>query len=715
MKIPEYTQRITANYTPTTKVRLEEPKVFGDLSNLERNKNKVFNTAEKLSNVYFDMKKQRDEGITNEFMLKFAEAKNQWIRENKEKYRGANAQGIVDAYNQWQDEYFNSRKGFSQNLPDDELYLENEEQIKTVQDQMRRDAINSVNTLSTYAAAELDQYRENQLSARVDLLVDDISNESDMNNITNDVEVLSEVIAQRYAGQSPEYLEVMTKKFVGSAIETNISNNMLTDPVLSIEKLQNDFFTGNLNEKTVGLLESNAVKSYIEKESDNIANAMLQGYSGNDIVDVKSWNKVLPTIEKYNVDTVKREILSKAAKKANLKKADKKVDDDNIVNNATIDVFKNLSIKNNSAYSSEDRADASQNLIAGLQQLGMSENGTAIANFIISTDTDYKSSVYALEEKKRMVYDLTNLKYFKPEAWAENDEKKITELTNSIDEEQTRINNEAPLVGKYLQIINDNGYSDLQSIIGSFGGLNKLHPINRAVVLDEFVTSLEFDKLAKEWQGKKSTTIYDKMKKMFKEVSSVNAEDNPYAFNIFKKQMRDSLLDAKKSGQDINANMSRFARDAYLSTQTQGGDVANALYQISYSIPQIRKEAKLAGGEGMVNTYTVMQSVKTALGEKNSPFADFSDDEKNNLADMMVGGDSVAALSYAQSVLNMYKDADLRQRELETNESSLRDKIVAVGGDLFEWLTDKILENEKEKKGKPLQMDILTGETIYYE
>lgn len=710
MKIPEYTQRITTDYTPTAKVRITEPEIFSDLSNVKRNQEKLFKTAEGLSDTYLSMKKRRDEGISNEFMLRFAEAEGQWLRENKDKFKGANAQGIVDAYSQWQEEYFGTRKGFSQSLPEGELYLENQEQIDFVQDQMRRKAVNTINSLSSYAAGELETYTNNQLSARVDLLVDDISNESDMNNITNDVEVLSEVIAQRYVGQSPEYLEVMTKKFVGSAIETNISNNMLTDPVLSIEKLQNDFFTGNLNEKTVGLLESNAVKSYIEKESDNIANAMLQGYSGNDIVDVKSWNKVLPTIEKYNVDTVKREILSKAAKKANLKKADKKVDDDNIVNNATIDVFKNLSIKNNSAYSSEDRADASQNLIAGLQQLGMSENGTAIANFIIGTDTDYKSSVYALEEKKRMVSDLTKLKNFRPDVWAEGDEKKITELTNSIDEEQTRINNEAPLVGKYLQIINDNGYSDLQSIIGSFGGLNKLHPINRAAVLDEFVTSLEFDKLAKEWQGKKSTTIYDKMKKMFKEVSSVNAEDNPYAFNIFKKQMRDSLLGAKKAGQDINANMSRYARDAYLSTQTQGGDVANALYQISYSIPQIRKEAKLAGGEGMVNTYTVMQSVKTALGEKNSPFADFSDDEKNNLADMMIGGDSVAALSYAQSVLSMYKDADLRKRELEANEPSLWDKTVTVGGDLFEWLTDKARTGTGGA-----QMDILTGDLINAE
>lgn len=702
MKIPEYTQRITANYTPTTKVRLEEPKVFGDLSNLERNKNKVFNTAEKLSNVYFDMKKQRDEGITNEFMLKFAEAKNQWIRENKEKYRGANAQGIVDAYNQWQDEYFNSRKGFSQNLPDDELYLENEEQIKTVQDQMRRDAINSVNTLSTYAATELDQYRENQLSARVDLLMSDIANESDINNIVNDVEVLSNVIGQRYEGQSPEYLKVMMNKFVGSSLAGNVSNNMLLDPVGALDKLQNKFFIDNLTKEQYTKLEGEAIKGYIERESDNVANAIMQGYSGDDIVDVKNWNKVLPIIGKYGEDTVKREILTKARKKYSVKKSEEKASEENIVNASTISLVRNLQLLNSSDIDNETRAKAKENIATTAQKMGTSERGMAIFDFVSKAFTDAQASVTDLAGKKQAVRDLEISKQKTQIQNSAEYDFMINNLENEIELEEKRIVDESPVVGEFLQIINDNGYLDLQSITNSIGGLDKLHPVNQMEVIDEMSKALEFDMLAKEWQGKKSTTIYDKMKTMFKNISGINSEDNPYAYSLFKDQMRDYLLASRQKGEDINVTMADYARNAYINI-SKGDEMEQALFKLSASLTEERKFAKTSG---MIITSEIKNNLMSKLEE--TPFANYSDDEKNNIVDYLINGDAVRLSSYARALDRQYRERKLNQRKAELNEESWWSKAVDVVSDAGEYIADKF-------KGDGAVMNILTGEIEYVE
>jgi hypothetical protein len=704
MKIPEYTQRITANYTPTTKVRLEEPKVFGDLSNLERNKNKVFNTAEKLSNVYFDMKKQRDEGITNEFMLKFAEAKNQWIRENKEKYRGANAQGIVDAYNQWQDEYFNSRKGFSQNLPDDELYLENEEQIKTVQDQMRRDAINSVNTLSTYAATELDQYRENQLSARVDLLMSDIANESDINNIVNDVEVLSNVIGQRYEGQSPEYLKVMMNKFVGSSLVGNVSNNMLLDPVGALDKLQNKFFIDKLTKEQYTKLEGEAIKGYIERESDNVANAIMQGYSGDDIVDVKYWNKVLPIIGKYGEDTVKREILTKARKKYSVKKSEEKASEENIVNASTISLVRNLQLLNSSDIDNETRAKAKENIATTAQKMGTSERGMAIFDFVSKAFTDAQASVTDLAGKKQAVRDLETSKQMTPIQNSAEYDFMINNLENEIELEEKRIVDESPIVGEFLQIINDNGYLDLQSITNSIGGLDKLHPVNQMEVIDEMSKALEFDMLAKEWQGKKSTTIYDKMKTMFKNISGINPEDNPYAYSLFKDQMRDSLLVSRQKGEDINVTMADYARNAYINI-SQGDEMEQVLFKLSASLTEERKFAKTSG---MIITSEIKNNLMSKLEE--TPFANYSDDEKHNIVNYLINGDAVKLSSYARALDRQYREKNLNQRKAKLNEERLLSKAVAVvsnvDSDVGEYIVDKL-------KGDGAVWNLETGEIEY--
>ena len=102
--IPEYNERIIANPENRPQINLNLPKELSDTSHVDRMANKISNFQKEETEILLDMKKERDDGIVDEFMNTYNTDRISKITELKEKYKGANAQGIVDEFKKWQDE-----------------------------------------------------------------------------------------------------------------------------------------------------------------------------------------------------------------------------------------------------------------------------------------------------------------------------------------------------------------------------------------------------------------------------------------------------------------------------------------------------------------------------------------------------------------------------------------------------------------------------------
>lgn len=224
VQIPEYNERIIANPEPRSAMNINQPSEFSDVSYLERINKGFSDTSREQAQIMFDMKRERDEGIATEFLNQYSMAKTEKLNELKEKYKGANSEGIIDEFKRWQEEYYTSHVGFSNTNNDGTLYLENKEQMKFARDALLKSAPSDINSLSLYAASELEEYKKNQFTARVQMEALDIAGETDLENIENKIAILGQTIESHYAGQSPEFIEYTKRKTINEAMTASIGN-----------------------------------------------------------------------------------------------------------------------------------------------------------------------------------------------------------------------------------------------------------------------------------------------------------------------------------------------------------------------------------------------------------------------------------------------------------------------------------------------------------
>lgn len=253
--IPEYNERIIANPESRPQINLNLPKELSDTSHIDRMANKISNFKKEETEVLLDMKKERDNGIVNEFMNIYNTERIAKITELKEKYKGGNAQGIVDEYKKWQDDYYTSHIGFSSQNEDGTLYLENNEQVTMAKEELAKNLPSEINTLSTYAATELEDYKKNQFTARVQFAADDLSDERDLNNIALGIGNLNDMVNSFYAGESDEFKKYTAGKLANEALSVNVANMIAvgsTDEELNQaeQMLKSDVVYNNLTPKT---------------------------------------------------------------------------------------------------------------------------------------------------------------------------------------------------------------------------------------------------------------------------------------------------------------------------------------------------------------------------------------------------------------------------------------------------------------------------------
>lgn len=238
MRIPQYEQRIIANPAKRTQVNLKEPETFRDLSSLQRQTKSIEKTANLGADVYLDMKKQRDQGIVDEFTNQYNVEKINKVNELRTQYKGANSTKIVDEFSKWHNDYLATHLGIGQDAGKDTLILENDAQIEGAKRALADDLPTSINSLSSYAATELNNYRNNQFEGKIYGLADKLSKERNAENIGMYISTIRGNMAAHYEGESLDYIEMQSKKTISSALATNVRNDMASNPVLAMQKLQ---------------------------------------------------------------------------------------------------------------------------------------------------------------------------------------------------------------------------------------------------------------------------------------------------------------------------------------------------------------------------------------------------------------------------------------------------------------------------------------------
>lgn len=291
-RIPEYNDRVMADTAQRPSVRIRAPEVLRDMSFANRIGKQVVDTVSTQKEIELEMKKERDAGIANEFMNQFSIAKVEKLNELKQKYKGANSQGIIDEYKRWQDEYYSSRIGFNPNNTDDTLYLENEEQMSDVRNQLTRSLASDINSLSTYVASELEGYRKNQFESRIGFLTQNLAGERDVNNIVLGVDNIKDQINRFYAGESPEFLAYTAGKLTDDAFDVNITNAIASGATLeqlqvAEDMLNNENITGNMFPATVDMLKQKLLEKQLKIIGSTLGKASAKRGSGGSVSDNK--------------------------------------------------------------------------------------------------------------------------------------------------------------------------------------------------------------------------------------------------------------------------------------------------------------------------------------------------------------------------------------------------------------------------------------------
>ena len=179
VQIPDYNQRVDLRLQDRGQIRLNAPEALTSTAGIEANAKQLVNAAKDMSDIYLQMKQNRDEGIVNAFMNEFTVARALKMNELKKTYNGANAEGILQAYDDWQKDYFNQRLGTNTDN-ENMLTLENDEQITAARKAFDDDFASSIDSLSHYTASELDKWENEQKNERLRQLTQDMKNSADM-------------------------------------------------------------------------------------------------------------------------------------------------------------------------------------------------------------------------------------------------------------------------------------------------------------------------------------------------------------------------------------------------------------------------------------------------------------------------------------------------------------------------------------------------------
>lgn len=656
VEIPQYTRQIIAEPESRTKVNIKEPDTFSDRGYMRERSKIVSEFSKDMAETFVEMKNTRDQGIVDEYMNQFSIASSDAIKKFQEKYKGANAQQIIKAYNDWQEQYFADHTGFNQNTTDNTLFLENQEQINSAREQMKKSLPRVINNLSAYSARELEDYRNNQFNARIEFLAEDLSNENDMNNIASLKNNIMDNLNQRYSGQSPEFLKQQSRRIIGAAMATNIANGMDENPILSLQKLNNKFFIDDLDNDTVKKLKHSAVKSYIEWRAQGLANDRANNYSTNSQPPEEIYETILPILKEFNEETVRAEVVDKADKKYNDIMAKQNAAQASFNNNITLNTSKALYTMydpNSSDLEKEDANDKLNNIILSAVNGDQStRNMFEIVKYAHQGSTEYFDELKRLDELED---NLILLKRKREGEFAEadlvkdydewNKEKAMEQLVDSplykkVQISKSQIDYDRSRVAEYIDRINHGDYKDLSSF-----DFTNMHPVSIFDVIERINQETEYNNFKNEVKTKSGNgfKVDEEIRKSYKSQTGATPDDSPFIYNMYRDEMKDMirLYANQKKSYPTQEDISDISRLAWANLSNRE-PAQLSLLNIAGQEKEIKKD--LITDSGSIYVSAIDLKDKFIEEFNRDKYLDTLDEtQKEELADYLIVGNYNAA------------------------------------------------------------------------
>lgn len=638
MRIPQYEQRIIADPAKRTQVNLKEPETFRDLSSLQRQTKSIEKTANLGADLYLDMKKQRDQGIVDEFTNQYNVEKINKVNELRTQYKGANSTKIVDEFSKWHNDYLATHLGIGTSGGKDTLILENDAQIEGAKRALADDLPTSINSLSSYAATELNNYRNHQFEGKIYGLADKLSKERDANNIGIYISTIEGSMASHYAGESAEYINMQSKKTISSALATNVRNDMASAPELAMIKLQNDVFAHHLSGDDINALEKEAVAAFEEKQSLDVAKARANNWTIDHTLSEEDFAAIKPILDRQGGADV---ILARINNSANTKKQSialaQKQSEANYFNDSLYGIMGDLEVLSSAAYSDEQKASAQKDLsdrYAGLNQKGFF--GKVMGKLI--TDTNDGVMAYASLKDGMHALRSTGMMY--------KDEAARQEYM-ALSEEKARqdqlIKNDGARVNEMMNLIDKGDYTDFRSF--DFTGM---HPMSVATVLDKMRSEYRYKK-TEQLAAANGFDLKKQTSDAFKNISGIDAAHSPALYDSFKKAFKDNLLGYYKQHNTFPTDvseLSRMAANAYGSMAEQDS-VGLALMKTSQKAVAIRKNML------MDNKFVSFEDLIKSIADEmtDDAYDELDDNDKKDIAKQILGGNIYGATAFVKGSL----------------------------------------------------------------
>lgn len=638
MRIPQYEQRIIADPAKRTQVNLKEPETFRDLSSLQRQTKSIEKTANLGADLYLDMKKQRDQGIVDEFTNQYNVEKINKVNELRTQYKGANSTKIVDEFSKWHNDYLATHLGIGPSGGATTLILENDEQIEGARKALADDLPTSINSLSSYAATELNNYRNHQFEGKIYGLADKLSKERDANNIGIYISTIEGSMASHYAGESAEYINMQSKKNISSALATNVRNDMASAPELAMIKLQNNVFAHHLSGDDINALEKEAVAAFEEKQSLDVAKARAAGFSVDHTLSAESFAAIKPILDRQGGADV---ILARINNSADTKKQSialaQRQSESNFLNDSMYNALSTMDILSSSQYSDEQKAEAQKNLISIYSRLNQNGfSGKALGKLM--TDTNDGVLEYAKLTDDMKSLRSTGLMY--------RDEAARQEYM-ALDAEKRKQNqlrkNDSARIGEMMELIDRGDYTDFRSF--DFTGM---HPMSVATVLDKMRSEYRYKK-TEQLAAANGFDLKKQTSDAFKNISGIDAAHSPVLYDSFKKLFKDNLLGYYKQHNTFPTDvseLSRMAANAYGSMAEQDS-VDLALMKTSQKAVAIRKNML------MDNKFVSFEDLIKSIADEmtDDAYDELDDNDKKDIAKQILSGNIYGATAFVKGSL----------------------------------------------------------------
>ena len=671
MPIPEYTNRIIADTARSQGVSIREPEGLANLpARAERQGKEFMQGVGELADVYLDMKQERDAGIADQFLNEFTMAKDLKVQELREKYNGGNASGIIGAYNEWQRDYLNSRKGKTE---DGKLYLENDEQIAMVEKAFAQDLVKSANTMSAYVASELKSYKNTQYAARDEMLMDELANEVDLNNMAITENMMRDNLIRRYPNQSKEFYDVQMKKKMQSALTANISNDMLTEPEYALAKLSNPYFKDKLGETETNKLLLKAGKVYMDREVDRISSERA---NGNDVpVELTEWDSDgFQTYRELVGDNyVKNYVNSKVSQQTNIKENNIKQQKAELEKATAVKLINELGktgiskvIDANIKPISEQQqataeakvlqrgggvsvADAVRNAtIANAEKEGDSDFASVLKNandampkgtqFIIDTYTKAKD----MDVIKQNVYTTSAQRAI--EGLSDTDERKqqyVEDINNPSYGYFAQEQKEGEALARTMQSITNGDYKDFSSLVVDIKDMSPR-------IAREIINSWKTDEAWQQFSNyaKNDRRVPDNLNALM--IKTLNDGEprqisrNTFIRNVMQEQAQEDILKYLQGhpndvmDKDVLLKIMAGSKEKVIRDNKE-------LIELSTILNDVRQKiSRSKGSEASLNTSLVARELLKRL-EGNESFAELDENELTQMAGYLINGDVIMA------------------------------------------------------------------------